>query len=80
MEETSGDGATDRGRASLRDSIRLFGDWERATGELASWTTYGMSHDGEALLLQMPVDDRGAPVEVTVVVDWLAELERLVPR
>jgi len=38
------------------------------------------SPDGKALLHDLPVDSRGAPSELTVVVDWLAELERRAAR
>ena len=38
--------------------------------------TYGMSRDGEAVLVPVSDDARGVPAEVRVVVDWLAELAR----
>ena len=49
---------------------------------LAWWwgSSYSISPDGEAMLLAVLDDNRAAPVELTVVVNWLAELERLVLR
>ncbi len=43
-------------------------------------TTYGVSPDGKAILVPEPVDDSGTPEQITVVVNWLDEMERILAR
>jgi hypothetical protein len=40
-------------------------------------TSYGVSPDGEAILVPEPADASGTPEQITVVVYWLDEMEQL---
>ncbi len=74
MDVESGDGDGQPFRTGVPRLVR--NDLPRAELQM----TYGISRDGDAILVTLPVEGRGTPEEVTVVVDWFAELERSVPR
>jgi serine/threonine-protein kinase len=40
-------------------------------------TSYGLSLDGKAILVPEPADATGTPEQITVVVNWLDDMERL---
>jgi len=46
-------------------------------GDLPGAGEHSISNDGKALLRAVPVDDRGTMANLTVVVDWFTDLERL---
>ena len=39
-------------------------------------TSYGLSLDGKAILVPEPADATGTPEQITVVVNWLDDMER----
>jgi Tol biopolymer transport system component len=57
---------------------RLFtGTYERS---LALWPNYDVANDGQSFLMVKKLDSGDAPMQINVVLNWIDELNRLLPK
>jgi hypothetical protein len=57
---------------------RLFtGAYERT---LALWPNYDVANDGQRFLMVKMLDPEASPMQINVVLNWIDELNRLLPK